>query len=104
MADLLSAANVIFALLLAWYAWRMKVSDPTWIAFKHAMTVTGLYVAVLYTYVLGVNFDFWAQLDPVWFGRVFVRPLMTLVLGLLLALVIALGRLVNRLTKENPHA
>lgn len=84
MAEALSAANVILAVLLA-NALRKCKTNCMW---QHSFMVVAIYVAGLYTYVLLAGMGIAPTMDSVLFGRIFVRPLVTVVLGLIAAMFI----------------
>lgn len=80
-ADVLSLANIFFAGLLAICSFRRARREhgfPRWIML--ILTVIGAYWWGLYVLI------FFAQpetFDPVWFGRVLVRPCFTFTLAVM---------------------
>lgn len=91
MDKALSAANVLLAVMLVVSAIRLKGKcTGKMCIFRRLFVVVGGYLAGIYVYVLLANFGVLPTADPVMFGRVFVRPLMTMILGLLTALVAAI--------------
>jgi len=51
----------------------------------------GLLNMAIYAYVVGVRFSLWPQIDPVYFGRTFSRPVNLGTLALLLVTLSLLG-------------
>lgn len=86
MATFLAVVNASLGAGLALYSfrvWRAARHNPeSWL--RLCLAGMGVYICGMYLYVLVGP----AIKDSVWFGRVFVRPLMTLLLGLQLSLAI----------------
>lgn len=89
-AELLSAVNVIFALLLAGYNVRqVRVNRGFLRIFSIISVVIGLYWAGLYTFVILTPAG---AFDSATFGRVFVRPAFAFTLAMMASVALFRNR------------
>lgn len=80
-ADVLSLANIFFSGLLMIYSFlraRRETSFMRWIML--ALAVIGAYWGGLYVLIF---FTQPGTFDPVWFGRILVRPMFTFTLAVM---------------------
>lgn len=77
-SELLSIANITFGLIVAYASIRRRRRFHGFMRVGLSLlSIAGLYWAVLYLFVL---FTPGGAVDPVWFGRIFVRPAFTFTL------------------------
>lgn len=83
----LSVTNVAAGSILAYTQLRYyRVKEHSqWSWVKLGLGLIGVYWAVLYVFVILQTLGIIQQADPVWFGRIFVRPALTITLGLIAA-------------------
>lgn len=84
---LLNLANIALAVCLAgwqvrWWRRTRRMKPLDWLIF-----LLGVYVALMYGYVALAALGVISTIDNVIFGRVFVRPLISVVLGTIVVLV-----------------
>lgn len=90
MDIILALAVFAVGLVIVFQAHRITAKTPKLRMIRAGGIIIGVLQSALYTYVLGVNLNLWAQVDPVFFGRAVVRPLS---LGTLALLLVALSLL-----------
>lgn len=95
-SELLSISNIIFGLIIAYASIRRR---RHFCGFMRAgvtlLSIAGLYWTILYVFVL---FTPGGAVDPVWFGRIFVRPAFTFTLWVVAGLAMYRYR-----TKDRPE-
>lgn len=77
-------AGLGFAMCYLDFQYYNYTEEP-WKWIKLAYAIIGLYWGCLYIYVVIVNVLGIAIIDPITFGRIFVRPAFTVTLGVMLA-------------------
>lgn len=90
LAELLSAVNIVLALLLTGYNVRQVRRNSGFLRiFSIASVAIGLYWAGIYTFVILTQAG---SYDAVFFGRVFIRPAFTFTLAMMASVALFRSR------------